>query len=96
MGDSVCEGEESVSRYFLLENVQIIESYNSSILHCSPFVFMGKHLIILIEWERITKERLEKSHWLDRDFEDEGCEVLHVFEEWLNAVKRHWNFLNSK
>jgi len=86
MGDSVCEGEESVSRYFLLENVQIIESNNSSIFHGSPFVFVGKYLIVFVERERIAKERLEKSHWLDGDFENEGSKVLHVFVEWLNAV----------
>ena len=46
--------------YFLLKDILIIMCNNCCILHCSPFIFMSKYLIILIKWIWIAKEFLEE------------------------------------
>lgn len=69
--NGVCKAQQSLSGDPLFEDVEIIESYNSCVFHCSPFILMGKYLIIFVERKRVIEKLLEKLQGLDGDFKDE-------------------------
>lgn len=62
MYDGVSEREKSFIRDFIFKEVEVIEGYDSCILHCSPFVFVSEDLIVFREGVSIAKILLEKVH----------------------------------
>ena len=94
MRDGISEVKFSFYGDFILPNVSVIMRDNSSILHRSPLVLMGKYLIVLVKSVFISKEFFKKLHRLNGDFKDEGRHLLHVLVQGLNAVQRHWNTLS--
>ena len=54
------ETQKSLCAYFIFEQIEVVEGYDSCILHGSPFVFMGKDLIILRKRVFVSKIFLEK------------------------------------
>ena len=66
MDDSIGKRKQSFIRDLILEEIKIIESDKTSILHSSPLVLMSEDLIILGKRIFIAKIFLKEIHSLNR------------------------------
>lgn len=62
MYDCITKAEKSLCAYFVFEKIEVVEGYDSSILHGAPFVLMGKDLIILGKRVLVSKVFFKKKH----------------------------------
>lgn len=95
MHNSIPKTDHLLSRDRILENVQVIQSYNPCILHRSPFVLMSKNLIIFAKGVWISEIFLEKFHGFVSHLLDEWDKFHHVRIKTLYAVQIHWDVLVS-
>ncbi len=89
MHDGVTERKHSLIGDSVLEQIQIIQCHDSCILHGTPFVFMGKDLIILWKRVRASEVLFKKLKGLVSHLLNVGTESGKFWFKGLDAVKIH-------
>ena len=91
MDDSITKRKQLLITDLILEEIEIVQSHNSSIFHRSPFVLVRKHLVILGEGILISKILLEKLHRLNSNLLDVRSQVEQLRIKGFDGIQLHRN-----